>query len=95
MSDEKKEFSLGPFSIGDLIALASEIFFSGGSWFRMQSMEAQAEHDRIAFERLVEHVQTAQLVIPQNYVRRDEYQNDLHEIKEMLRQIARDKADKD
>lgn len=87
MTTEAQEFRVGPFSLGDIIALAGVVFMSGALWWRVSALERESERNAV-------RVQALEQFIPTNYVRRDEYRDDLKEIKEMLYQISTDMKQK-
>jgi hypothetical protein len=84
-------FTVGIFTTGDLIALASVIFMSGALWIRVGILERDAnDHERqsqVESDRLISRLQALEQVIPTNYVRRDEYREDAREIKAALARI--------
>jgi hypothetical protein len=84
----KSSFSLGPFSTGDLIALGSVVFMSGALWFRVASLEREDARHAGEADRIVQRIQALEQVIPSNYVRRDEYREDVREIKALLQTIT-------
>lgn len=75
-----KEFRAGPFSTGDLIALAGVVFMSGSLWFQVGIM--QKEQDRLNVR-----VQALEQVIPSDYVRRQDYREDIRELKTAVLRI--------
>jgi len=81
-----QEFRIGPFSMGDLIALAGVFFSAGVLWVQveMQSKENERQDQAIA---------VLQRGMASDYVRRSDYREDVREIKDLLRQIS-DKVDK-
>jgi hypothetical protein len=74
------EIKFGPLSLGDLIALGGVLFMGGALWFQVGLM--QTEQTRIS-----ERVQALEQVVPNEYVRRQDYREDVREIKELLRRI--------
>lgn len=95
--NDKSTFAIGPFSTGDLIALGSVIFMSGALWFRVATLERENNRHDAETDRIVSRIQSLEQVIPSNYVRRDEYREDVKEIKSLLQQISiemKTKADK-
>lgn len=95
--NDKSTFAIGPFSTGDLIALGSVIFMSGALWFRVATLEREDIRHDAETDRIVSRIQSLEQVIPSNYVRRDEYREDVKEIKSLLQQISiemKTKADK-
>ena len=95
--EENKAFRIGPFSLGDLIALAGVVFMSGALWWRVAALEREDTKQVNEHDRIINRVQALEQIIPTNYVRRDEYRDDLKEIKSLLQQITVDlkaKADK-
>lgn len=84
MSDEgSREFKIGPLSVGDIIALGGVLFMSGALWFQVGLL--QKEQDRIG-----QRVTALEQVVPSEYVRRQDYREDVREIKDMLRRIEVD-----
>jgi hypothetical protein len=81
-SAEKKEteFRLGVFSTGDLLALATVVFFTGASWFQINAIGKMQD-------RTETRLQTLEQLIPSNYVQRPEYREDLRELKAALQRI--------
>lgn len=82
MSDEpvKAEVRIGPLSIGDMIALGSVLFMGGALWFQVGLMAKEQE-------RLGQRISALEQVVPSEYVRRQDYREDVREIKELLRRI--------
>jgi hypothetical protein len=78
--DEQKEFRIGPFSIGDIIALGGVLVLSGALWSQVQVVAK--EQDRQALR-----LQALEQVIPSDYVRRIEYREDIREIKALMQRI--------
>ena len=75
-----KDWRIGPFSVGDLIALGGVAFMSGSLWFQVSLM--QKEQDR-----LTTRVQALEQVIPSDYVRRQDYREDIKELKAAVLRI--------
>lgn len=75
-----QEFRLGVLSAGDLIALAGVLFMSGALWFQVNLMATEQE-------RMGSRISALEQVIPSEYVRRQDYREDVKEIKELLRRI--------
>jgi hypothetical protein len=90
-AEKTPPFTVGIFTTGDLIALASVIFMSGALWIRVGILERDAnDHERQSraeSDRLISRLQALEQVIPTNYVRRDEYREDAREIKAALARI--------
>lgn len=78
--DEHREFRFGPLSVGDLIALGGVLFMSGALWFQVGLMQKEQE-------RIGQRVSALEQVVPSEYVRRQDYREDVREIKDMLRRI--------
>jgi hypothetical protein len=76
----RPEFRVGPLSMGDLIALGAVVFMSGALWFQVGLM--QKEQDRMGIR-----ITALEQVVPSEYVRRQDYREDVREIKELLRRI--------
>jgi hypothetical protein len=85
--DEIKEFRIGPFTIGDLIALGGVVFMSGALWWRVAALEREDVRQMAEHDRIIVRIQSLEQVIPSNYVRRDEYREDAREIKAILQRI--------
>lgn len=77
---ENPEFRLGPFSIGDIIALGGVLVLSGALWSQVQVVAK--EQDRQAMR-----LQALEQIIPSDYVRRTEYREDIREIKALMQRI--------
>jgi len=77
---ENPEFRLGPFSIGDIIALGGVLVLSGALWSQVQVVAK--EQDRQAMR-----LQALEQIIPSDYVRRTEYREDIREIKTLMQRI--------
>jgi hypothetical protein len=77
---ENPEFRIGPFSIGDIIALGGVLVASGALWSQVQVVAK--EQDRQALR-----LQALEQVIPSDYVRRVEYREDIREIKTLMQRI--------
>jgi hypothetical protein len=77
---ENPEFRIGPFSIGDIIALGGVLIASGALWSQVQVLAK--EQDRQAMR-----LQALEQVIPSDYVRRVEYREDIREIKNLMQRI--------
>jgi hypothetical protein len=77
---ENPEFRIGPFSIGDIIALGGVLVASGALWSQVQVVAK--EQDRQALR-----LQALEQVIPSDYVRRVEYREDIREIKNLMQRI--------
>ena len=81
MTDAKPaEFRIGPFTTGDLIALLGVVFMSGALWFQVNLMAAEQA-------RMGSRISALEQVVPNEYVRRQDYREDVREIKELLRRI--------
>lgn len=78
--EEEKDFRLGPFSLGDLIALAGVLMACGALWAQVQVIAK--EQDRVA-SRLM----ALEQVVPSEYVRRQDYREDVRELKEAVLRI--------
>jgi hypothetical protein len=77
---ENPEFKLGPFSLGDIIALGGVLVACGALWSQVQVVAK--EQDRQAMR-----LQALEQVIPSDYVRRVEYREDIREIKSLMQRI--------
>lgn len=78
--DEYRDFRLGPFSIGDIIALGGVLVATGALWTQVQVL--QREQDRVALR-----LQSLEQVVPSEYIRRQDYREDMRELKESLTRI--------
>jgi hypothetical protein len=87
VGDIANDFKVGPFTVGDLIALAGVVFMSGALWWRVAALEREDIRHARETERIVTRIQSLEQVIPSNYVRRDEYREDAREIKAILQRI--------
>lgn len=77
----KSELRLfGLLSPGDLIALAGVAAMGGAMWFQVNLMAAEQEH-------MGGRISALEQVIPSEYVRRQDYREDVKEIKDLLRRI--------
>lgn len=85
--EASKEFRIGPFNTGDLIALGTGVFFAGTLWWRVATLErdyAQAIAER---DKMSARVQTIEQLMPNNYVRREDYREDMRELKALMLRI--------
>ncbi len=81
MSEEPhNDFRLGPFSVGDLIALGAVLATAGGAYANVSIL--MKEQDRQAIR-----LQALEQIVPSEYVRRTEYREDWREIKQTLVRI--------
>jgi hypothetical protein len=85
--NDREEFRVGPFSLGDLIALGGVIFMSGALWWRVAALEREDVRQSIETERMVLRIQSLEQVIPSNYVRREDYREDIRELKQIVQRI--------
>ena len=95
---EKKEWRLGPFTSGDMIALAGIIFMSGALWVQVLRNGKDIQDIRVDDAATRSRVSAVELTIPSNYVLRSEYREDTKEIKNALLRIEQkvdEKADRD
>jgi ubiquinone biosynthesis protein UbiJ len=74
------EFRIGPFSMGDVIALGGVLVATGALWAQVQVISK--EQDRTA-QRLM----ALEQVVPSEYVRRQDYREDVRELKQALSRI--------
>jgi hypothetical protein len=81
--DRQPEFRVGPLSMGDLIALGAVVFMSGALWFQVGLLQKEQE-------RMGARLAALEQVVPSEYVRRQDYREDVREIKDMLRRIEVD-----
>jgi hypothetical protein len=81
------EFRIGPFSIGDLIALGGVVFMSGALFWRVAALEREDTRQQADSERVVLRLQSLEQVIPSNYIRREDYREDMREIKTLLQRV--------
>jgi hypothetical protein len=66
--------------MGDLIALGAVVFMSGALWFQVGLMQKEQERMNVRLSALEQ-------VVPSSYVRREDYREDMREVKELLRRI--------
>ena len=76
----EKEFRLGWFSLGDLISLATVVFFAGVIWFQTQQNTTDIEALRA--EQAIQRQ-----MLMDRFVLKDDYHDDIREIKELLRDV--------
>ena len=81
------EFRIGPFSIGDLIALGGVVFMSGALFWRVAALEREDTRQQADSERVVLRLQSLEQVIPSNYIRREDYREDMREITTLLQRV--------
>jgi len=94
---EQKEFRLGLFSAGDLIALCGIVFMSGALWIQVIRNGADLKEVRAVDSSLQSRISVVESTVPANYVNRIEYREDTKEIKALLSRIEQKldaKADK-
>jgi hypothetical protein len=77
---ERPGFQIGWFTAGDLIALSGVVFMSGGLWFQVDLLRTEQKAQGVRLSALEQ-------VVPSEYVRRQDYREDVREIKELLRRI--------
>ena len=70
---EETEFRAGPFSVGDIIALASVLITAGAMYANLAVV--MKEQDRQAMR-----LQALEQVVPSEYVKRNEYREDRQEV---------------
>ena len=91
VAENIKNFELGPFSVGDLIALGGVVFMSGALWFQVGILQRELQDakkvHRDDITMVQSRLQALEQVIPSNYVQRQEYREDLREIKSSLQRI--------
>lgn len=80
VTGDDREFRLGPLSVGDIIALGGVAAMSGALWFQVGLMQKEQE-------RMNGRLSALEQVVPTEYVRRQDYRDDVREIKELLRRI--------
>lgn len=76
----KEEFRFGPLSVEDLIALAGVASMSGALYLQVGLLQKEQERMNVRMTALEQ-------VVPSEYVRRQDYREDVREIKELLRRI--------
>jgi len=79
MSDDK-EFRVGPFSIGDIIALGGVLAMTGALWAQVQVIAKDQD-------RMATRLQALEQVVPSEYIRRQDYREDMRELKQALSRI--------
>ena len=77
---EETEFRVGPFSVGDIIALGGVLIVAGGAYANIALV--MKEQDRQALR-----IQALEQVVPSNYVQKAEYREDLRDVKTALTRI--------
>ena len=77
---QQTEFRLGPFSIGDIIALGAVLISAGAMYANLSIV--MKEQDRQAAR-----LQALEQIVPSEYVRRNEYREDWRDIKLTLARI--------
>ncbi len=80
MSEQPPEFRVGWFTAGDMIALCGVLFMSGALWFQVKVLADEQAKQGTRLSALEQ-------VVPSEYVRRQDYREDVREIKELLRRI--------
>lgn len=85
--DELRDFKLGPFTVGDLIALGGVVFMSGALWWRVAALEREDSRQMAEHDRIIVRIQSLEQVIPSNYVRREDYREDVRELKQIMQRI--------
>jgi hypothetical protein len=78
--DEQKEFRIGPFSIGDIIALGGVLAMTGALWAQVQVIAKDQD-------RMATRLQALEQVVPSEYIRRQDYREDMRELKQALSRI--------
>jgi len=78
--EDQKEFRLGPFTVGDMIALGGVTVVCGMMWADLQVVKKDS--DRMALR-----LQALEQVVPSEYVRRQDYRDDVRELKDALSRI--------
>lgn len=76
----EQEFRVGPFSVGDLIAISGILVTAGAMYSNL--LVVMKEQDRQAVR-----VQALEQIVPSNYVQRTEYREDLRDLKSVLSRI--------
>jgi len=85
--EQREEFRIGPFTVGDLIALAGVVFMSGALWWRVASIEVTNTTHRAEFVLMEQRVRDLEKLVPSEYVKRVEYRQDLAELKSLMQRI--------
>ncbi len=80
MSEEKDEFRVGWFSIGDLISLGAVLVFAG-------VMYQQGLTNAKEIEALRQEQQTQRALISERVVLKDDYREDIREVKQLLKDL--------
>ncbi len=81
------EFRIGPFSLGDLIALGGVIFMTGALWWRVAALERDRVIEISEHERISVRIQSLEQLIPSSYVRREDYREDMRELKAVMQRV--------
>lgn len=81
MKEEREEFRVGWFSIGDLISLGSVLAFAG-------VMYQQGLTNAKDIEALRQEQQTQRALISERVVLKDDYREDIREVKQLLKDLT-------
>jgi hypothetical protein len=76
----QREFRVGPFSIGDIIALGGVLAMTGALWAQVQVIAKDQD-------RMATRLQALEQVVPSEYIRRQDYREDMRELKQALSRI--------
>ena len=85
--DHPDQFRLGPFTLGDLIALGGVVFMSGALWWRVAALEREDGRQVTEHDRIILRLQSLEQIIPSAYVRREDYREDVSRIEQSLLRI--------
>jgi Na+-translocating ferredoxin:NAD+ oxidoreductase RnfG subunit len=77
---ELNEFRAGPFSVGDLIAIAGVLLTAGAMYANLTVVIKEQDRQAIRLQALEQ-------VVPSNYVQKAEYREDLRDVKTSLSRI--------
>lgn len=80
MKDDREEFRVGWFSIGDLISLGAVLVFAG-------VMYQQGLTNAKEIEALRQEQQTQRALISERVVLKDDYREDIREVKQLLKDL--------
>lgn len=80
VSEEPREIRVGPFTVGDMIALAGVAAVAGAMYLQVGLLQREQE-------RMGERLSALEQVVPSEYVRRQDYREDVREIKDLLLRI--------
>jgi hypothetical protein len=77
---QESEFRAGPFSLGDMIALGGVLIVAGGSYANIAVVMKEQDRQSVRLQALEQ-------VVPSHYVQKQEYREDLRDVKVALSRI--------